>query len=63
MIYDMRKEATLTQAQLAEKVGTTRSVISRLEDADYEGHSLSMLRRIAGVLNKRVELSLVDMDE
>jgi ribosome-binding protein aMBF1 (putative translation factor) len=63
MIYDMRKEAALTQAQLAEKVGTARSVISRLEDADYEGHSLSMLRRIAGVLNKRVELSLVDLDE
>ena len=63
LIYDMRKEAALTQAQLAEKIGTARSVISQLEDADYEGHSLSMLRRIAGVLNKRVELSLVDMDE
>lgn len=63
MIYDMRKDASLTQTQLAEKVGTARSVISRLEDADYEGHSLSMLRRIAGALNKRVELSLVDIEE
>ncbi len=30
----------LTQAQLAERVGTTQSVISDLEDAEYEGHSI-----------------------
>jgi ribosome-binding protein aMBF1 (putative translation factor) len=42
MIYDRRTAAGLTQKQLAERVGTRRSVISRLEDADYGGHSLSM---------------------
>jgi hypothetical protein len=40
-------------------IGTTASVISRLEDADYEGHSLAMLRRIAAALNKRVEIRFV----
>jgi DNA-binding XRE family transcriptional regulator len=59
-IYQLRKRASLTQQQLAKLVGTTTSVISRLEDADYEGHSLAMLRRIAGALNKRVELRFVD---
>jgi hypothetical protein len=34
----------------------TFSVISRLEDADYDGHSLAMLRRIAAALKKRVEI-------
>lgn len=60
-VYDLRKEAGLTQTQLAKKVGTTGSVISRLEDADYEGHSLSMLRRIAASLNKRIEITFVDV--
>ena len=58
-IYALRKRAGFTQQQLAKLVGTTTSVICRLEDADYEGHSLAMLRRIAGVLNKRVELRFV----
>jgi DNA-binding XRE family transcriptional regulator len=58
-IYELRTDAGLTQEQLARLVGTSRPVISRLENDDYEGHSLSMLRRIADVLNKRVEIRFV----
>jgi DNA-binding XRE family transcriptional regulator len=58
-IYTLRTRAGLTQRQLAAKVGTTASVICRLEDADYAGHSLPMLRRIAAALNKRVEIRFV----
>lgn len=58
MIHDARTAAKLTQAQLAKLVGTSQSVIARLEDADYDGHSLSMLKRIAGKLGKRVEIRL-----
>lgn len=58
MIYDARVEAGLTQKQLAKAVGTTQSVISQLESAEYRGHSLSMLQRIAKALNRRVELRL-----
>jgi transcriptional regulator with XRE-family HTH domain len=58
-IYDLRTKAGLTQKQLARRVNTTAPVISRLEDADYEGHSLSMLRRIAEALDHRVEIRLV----
>src|SRR3990172_12916086 len=56
MIYDARSAAGLTQTQLAELVGTTQSVISQLEDADYEGHSLTMLRRIAKALHRTLEI-------
>ena len=49
----------LTQRQLAKLVGTTASVICRLEDANYEGHSLAMLHRIAAALNRRVEIRFV----
>jgi DNA-binding XRE family transcriptional regulator len=58
-IYELRTAAGLTQTQLARLIGTTASVICRLEDADYEGHSLAMLRRIGGVLNRRVEIRFV----
>ena len=52
LIHRMRTDAGVTQGHLAELVGTTQSVISRLEDSDYEGHSLSMLNRIAEALQK-----------
>lgn len=61
MIYDARAEAGLTQKELAEAVGTTQSVISQLESAEYKGHSLSMLERIAKALNRRVEIRLAPM--
>jgi ribosome-binding protein aMBF1 (putative translation factor) len=59
IIYDARTQAGLTQQQLADLIETKQSVIARLEDADYEGHSLSMLQRIAQVLNQRVEIQLM----
>jgi ribosome-binding protein aMBF1 (putative translation factor) len=58
-ILELRSAAGLTQTQLARLIGTTASVICRLEDADYEGHSLVMLRRIAGALNQRIEIRFV----
>ncbi len=59
LIYDARIEAGLSQKELAKMINTTQSVISRLEDADYEGHSLSMLGRIANALNREVKIDLV----
>jgi ribosome-binding protein aMBF1 (putative translation factor) len=59
LIYHLRAKAGLSQRALATKVGTTASVICRLEDADYEGHSLVILRRVAAALGKRVEIRFV----
>jgi DNA-binding XRE family transcriptional regulator len=58
-IYDLRTKAGLTQQELAARVGTTKSTISRIEDADYDGHLLSMLNRIAEALDKRVQIRFV----
>ncbi|HVS11177.1 MAG TPA: helix-turn-helix transcriptional regulator, partial [Planctomycetota bacterium] len=58
-LYELRHQAGLTQKELAELVGTTHTVISRLENDDYEGHSLAMLRRIAAAVGKRVEVRFV----
>ena len=49
LVREMREDTGLTQAGLARKVGTTQSVIARLEDAEYTGHSLTMLERIGAV--------------
>jgi len=59
MIHSARSSAGLSQAQLAKLVGSTQSVISRLEDADYEGHSLTMLQRIADALHRRLVVRMV----
>jgi DNA-binding XRE family transcriptional regulator len=54
----LRKESGLSQKELAKRAGTTQQQISRLESPSYEGHSLSMLRRVAGVLGATVEVEL-----
>jgi len=59
MIYDARTKAGLSQRQLADLIGSKQPVIARLEDADYEGHSLSMLQRIAGALEQHLVMRFV----
>jgi transcriptional regulator with XRE-family HTH domain len=54
----LRKEAGLSQKELANRVGTTQQQISRLESPSYEGHSLSMLRSVAGFLGDSVHVEL-----
>ena len=58
-IRELREQQGLSQRELAERVGTQASVICRLEDADYDGHSLTMLNRIASVLNQRIKIDFV----
>lgn len=58
-IRELREAAGLSQRKLAQLVGTTASVICRLEDADYEGHSISMLNRIASALDRRIKIDFV----
>jgi ribosome-binding protein aMBF1 (putative translation factor) len=59
LIHETRTKAGLTQEQLAERIGTKQPVIARLEDADYDGHSLTMLQRIAEALNFALDIRLV----
>ena len=61
-IRELREGAGLTQKELAKLIDTTQSVISRLEDADYQGHSLSMLERIARALNQRIRVLVTAED-
>ena len=55
-IAALRKEAGMSQKELAKRLGTSQQQISRLESPSYEGHSLSMLRRVAEVLDAEVHV-------
>ena len=55
-IAALREKAGLSQRDLARKLKTSQQQISRLESPAYEGHSLSMLRRVAKVLHARVRV-------
>lgn len=50
LLYQLRKSKGLTQGQLARLVGTSTSVISRIEDANYDGHNLSTVERFCEAL-------------
>ena len=54
----LRKESGLSQKELAQRVGTSQQQISRLESPGYEGHSLSMIRRVADVLGASVNVKI-----
>ncbi len=54
----LRKQAGLSQKELAERVGTSQQQISRLESPYYEGHSLNLLRRVAETLGARVKVEI-----
>ncbi len=55
-IAALRRQAGLSQKDFAKALKTSQQQVSRLESPSYEGHSLSMLRRIADVLHTRVRI-------
>jgi transcriptional regulator with XRE-family HTH domain len=58
----LRRRKGLSQKELAKRVGTSQQQISRLESPSYEGHTLSMLRRVAEVLGAKVRVE-IEKDE
>jgi len=60
-LSSLRELKGLSQQELAKLVGTSQQQISRLESPSYEGHSLSMLRRVAEALNATVQLKIMPM--
>jgi transcriptional regulator with XRE-family HTH domain len=55
-IAALRDKAGLSQKDLARLLKTSQQQVSRLESPGYEGHSLSMLRRVAEVLDARLRV-------
>lgn len=59
----LREKAGLSQKDLARKLKTSQQNISRLESPSYEGHSLTMLRRVAEVLGATVRVTIAPKDK
>jgi ribosome-binding protein aMBF1 (putative translation factor) len=57
LIYAERTKAGLTQKELADKAGTHQSVIARLEDAEYNGRTIELLRCVLRGLGLRLAVS------
>jgi transcriptional regulator with XRE-family HTH domain len=55
-IAALRQQSGLSQKELARRLKTSQQQVSRLESPNYEGHSLSTLRRIADILNADVRI-------
>ncbi|MCH6236000.1 helix-turn-helix domain-containing protein [Cognataquiflexum rubidum] len=56
MLKDARKEANMTQEQLAQKVGTKKSYISRLENGKCDIQLSTLYRIFEFGLGKRVNI-------
>ena len=57
LIYDLRTEAGLSQRELAARMGTTQSVISRLEEGGGARNRIDTLARVATALGRHLVLS------
>ncbi len=57
LIYDLRTEAGFSQRELAERMGTTQSVISRLEEGGGARNRIDTLARVATALDRHLIVS------
>src|SRR5664279_4788855 len=62
-IAALREKAGLSQKDLARKLKTSQQNISRLESPSYEGHSLTMLRRVAEFLGATIRVTIAPKKE
>ena len=58
-IAQARHHAHLTQADLAKKIHTTKSAISRYESADYDKYGIALLTRIAKACGTDLKINFV----
>lgn len=54
-----RQQAHLSQAALAKRIHATKKSITRYERADYYGHRIAFLVRIAAACGKALEIKFV----
>jgi DNA-binding XRE family transcriptional regulator len=55
-ISQLRKQQNLTQAELAERMGTSQQAVSRIESGTYEGFSIKTLEKVAAATHTRLAI-------
>ncbi len=56
-IAELRHKAKISQLELAKKVRTSRTAITRYESGDYNNYNVGTLARIAKALHKKLKIS------
>jgi ribosome-binding protein aMBF1 (putative translation factor) len=59
-LAELRQRRGLSQKEVAQRLGTSQAAVSRMERADYTGHTLRLVRRYVEVLGARLEVRIVD---
>ncbi len=62
VLRQLRVTRGLSQRELANKAKTKASVICRLENPAYRGHSLEMLRRIGAILGVEIAVQFLSRE-
>lgn len=58
-VFALRERHGLTQRELAALIGSSQSAVARMEDGEYRGHSMSVLRRMAAAVGEQVSFRFV----
>ena len=58
LLKDERKKANMTQAEMAERIGTKKSYISRIENGRADIQLSTLYRLIEQGLNRKLELTI-----
>ncbi len=56
-VYDLRESVGLSQADLAKLIGSNQATISRVENADYHGNAIEILKRVCFALHMPIRIS------
>ncbi len=55
-VHDLRNKVGLSQADLAKLTNTNQSIISKVENADYDGNAIEILRRVCFALHSKISI-------
>lgn len=58
ILVSLRIQYKLTQAQLAQKLGTTQTVISRIENGSVNV-GIDFLQKLGNAFNKKIEITVI----
>jgi len=56
-VYDLRETVGLSQADLARLIGSNQAAISKIENADYRGNAIEVLKRVCFALHMPIKIS------
>ena len=56
-VYDLRNAVGMSQADLARLIGANQATVSKVENADYDGHTIEVLKRVCFALHTKISIN------